>query len=84
MMIKVGLSTRNRYVISEMGAIAMGPVTDRPLCEVRSSAVQAPSDWLRPLDRGLRCTRCGAEAGGGVAETDLAASAARSRELAAA
>lgn len=84
-MIKVGLSTRNRYITSEMGATALAPVTHRPFCEDGSNAVQVPSDWLRPLDRGPRCPQCGAEVGGReAAEAGLASSVTGPSELAAA
>ncbi len=63
-MIKVGLSTRNRYVISEMGTVAMVPVAMPVRRQFESDANLPCGDRSGPDDRGSRCLHCGAAIGG--------------------
>lgn len=73
MIIKVGLSAQTAPATLGEWATALRPGSPCFCCDERLRAVQVPSDWLRPLDRGLRCPRCGAEVGGrGAAEAGLA------------
>jgi hypothetical protein len=62
-MIKVGLSTRNKYIMSDMEATVLVQVFRQPPHGNESGAVQVTSDWLRSCDRGLGCSRRDTAAG---------------------